>query len=100
MRKNNKAIQTSLCYDRHWAAFPLELEGAQNDLQRLFPNCMAGKRVLDAGSGSGINAIAFAKLGGNVLGVDASPECVRLGSERAKKMHIPVRFEKHDLTTQ
>ncbi len=43
---------------------------------------LAGVRVLDAGCGPGVFAIELAQRGAQVVGVDLSPELVRLGRER------------------
>ncbi|MDE3096126.1 MAG: 50S ribosomal protein L11 methyltransferase [Chloroflexota bacterium] len=55
-----------------------------------------GARVLDAGCGSGILAIAAAKLGAaGVLAVDIDPDCVRITGEnaRANGVDASVRAE-------
>lgn len=59
-----------------------------------------GDRVLDAGTGSGILAIAASMLGaGEVLGVDIDREAVRVAKENAAKNHVKnVRIEYGDVT--
>ncbi len=60
-----------------------------------------GSRVLDAGCGSGILAIAAAKLGAaEVLGVDIDREAVRVARENFQKNHVEdiCRAEYGDLT--
>lgn len=99
MKQKNISHKTSQFYDEHWAKYPLELQGALEHLLRLFPEGVTGKKVLDAGCGSGIVSIVFGMLGADVLGVDDSRKCVFLSSQRAREMGISVKFEQHDLTT-
>ncbi|HEY8745662.1 MAG TPA: 50S ribosomal protein L11 methyltransferase [Chloroflexota bacterium] len=54
-------------------------------LQLLETTPLAGKRLLDVGSGSGVLAIAAALFGANaVLALDTSPDAVRVTTENAR----------------
>ncbi len=85
-------------YGEHWAEYPLDLQKVFPHLERLFPEGVEGKRVLDAGSGSGMVSIAFAKMGAQVTAVDISPGCIENGRRRAKEMGVDIRFIQADLT--
>lgn len=52
----------------------------------------AGQRVLDVGCGPGRHALALARRGLEVVGVDHSPDFVRLGREAAEAEGLPVEF--------
>jgi len=54
-----------------------------------------GMRVLDAGCGPGRHALELGRRGMHVVGVDASPEFVRLG--RAEIGTLPVEFREADV---
>jgi len=51
-----------------------------------------GMRVLDLGTGSGILAIAAAKLGARALGVDIDPAVLPLARENARRNGVEVEF--------
>ncbi|MBX2881242.1 MAG: magnesium protoporphyrin IX methyltransferase, partial [Granulosicoccus sp.] len=51
-------------------------------LMSWLPDDMQGKRVLDAGCGTGILSVACARRGAQVTGVDLSPSLVELARER------------------
>lgn len=54
---------------------------------------VAGKTVLDVGSGSGILALAAEKLGARAAyGVDTDPEAVRVARENAKHNQLQAKF--------
>jgi 2-polyprenyl-6-hydroxyphenyl methylase/3-demethylubiquinone-9 3-methyltransferase len=91
--------KTSQFYGDHWSRYPLEVQGVIEHLNILFPDGLKGKTVLDAGCGSGVVSIAFSIMGADVLGIDGSPSCVRVASERAKEIGVPACFEQHDLTS-
>lgn len=44
-----------------------------------------GKRVLDFGSGNGLNTLDIARFAGHVTGIDISPESVEVAQENARK---------------
>ena len=77
----------------------MNLTDVIHHIESLFPDGVQGRKVLDAGCGSGIVSMAFAKLGGDVTGIDASERCVELSRARAKQFGVRARFERHDLTT-
>ena len=47
------------------------------------PSDLGGRRVLDAGCGTGALAIEAARRGADVVGIDISPTLIRLAAERA-----------------
>jgi ubiquinone/menaquinone biosynthesis C-methylase UbiE len=61
-----------------------------------FVGALAGKTVLDVGTGTGRAAISLAALGAAVTGVDASEEMLRVGRERAVAAGAAVRFQLGD----
>jgi SAM-dependent methyltransferase len=57
----------------------------------------AGERVLDVGCGPGRHALALARRGMDVLGVDLSEDFVTLAREAAAAEDLPARFEVLDV---
>ena len=55
-------------------------------------------RVLDAGCGTGENALFFAERGCNVTGVDFLPGPIAAAQAKAAQRNLPVRFLQHDAT--
>src|ERR671924_1979546 len=56
-----------------------------------------GLKVLDLGCGDGTTAIAEAKLGADVLGVDIASNLVAAGNRRVKEMGLTnIRFQEGD----
>lgn len=58
-------------------------------LKAALPN---GGRVLDVGCSDGQHSLLFAKHGYEVVGVDLSPEAIKIANERAEKLNLPARF--------
>lgn len=56
-----------------------------------------GMRVLDVGCGPGRHALALARLGLDVVGVDHSPDFVQLARAAAAEEHLAARFEQLDV---
>ena len=52
----------------------------------------ASGRVLDVGIGSGLNLAFYGAQAESILGVDPSPELLRLAEERANKAAIPIEL--------
>lgn len=57
----------------------------------------AGERVLDVGCGPGRHALALARRGLDVVGVDVSEDFVTLAREAAEAEGLPARFEVLDV---
>jgi ubiquinone/menaquinone biosynthesis C-methylase UbiE len=55
-----------------------------------------GRRVLDVGTGTGRAAIALAKRGADVTGVDASAEMLAVAEQRARAAGVIVAFQRDD----
>jgi release factor glutamine methyltransferase len=53
----------------------------------------SGDRVLDMGTGSGVNGLVAAAVGGDVLGVDVNPEAVACAAENADRNGLSSQFE-------
>lgn len=56
----------------------------------------AGQRVLDVATGHGITALAAARRGGDVTGLDYVPALLERGRERATADRLPVIFREGD----
>jgi release factor glutamine methyltransferase len=52
-----------------------------------------GDRVLDMGTGCGVNGILAARAGADVLALDVSPEAVRAGRDNARRNGVVGRLE-------
>jgi magnesium-protoporphyrin O-methyltransferase len=57
-------------------------EDMRNTLLSWLPEDLRGKRVLDAGCGTGVMAVELARRGAQVLAVDLSPTLIALARER------------------
>ncbi|WP_305783336.1 class I SAM-dependent methyltransferase [Symbioplanes lichenis] len=75
---------------------PWEIGGPQPALAALLDNTVRGPRVLDLGCGTGELAIALARHGHQVTGIDISPVAVE--AARAKATGLSARFEVGDAT--
>jgi predicted nicotinamide N-methyase len=63
------------------------------------PSTIAGARVLDVGTGSGLVAIAAARAGGSVRAVDSDPAAVAATGRNAAANAVDVRAEVADAFT-
>lgn len=57
---------------------------------------VAGKRILDVGTGTGRAAVALARRGAVVTGVDASSEMLRVARTRARDEQLSIDFQEVD----
>ena len=54
----------------------------RDTLLSWLPQDLSGLRILDAGCGTGMLAIEVARRGGDVVGIDVSPQLIEIGKER------------------
>ena len=85
-------------YDDNAEAFFADSVGAPVDALhgRFTPLVRPGARILDAGCGSGRDALAFRQAGFEVTAFDASTEMVRLASRHTGLEVIQMRFDDVD----
>jgi SAM-dependent methyltransferase len=83
-------------YDQHGEAYfhrTVDLDmGAER--ARFVAHLLPGASILDAGCGSGRDALAFDRAGYAVTAFDASPEMVRLATEHTGLTVLHLSFEK------
>ncbi|MFZ4688950.1 MAG: magnesium protoporphyrin IX methyltransferase [Polymorphobacter sp.] len=73
-------------------------EDMRNMLLSWLPDDLTGRRVLDAGCGTGALAVECARRGAEVVGIDVSPQLISIAVERAPKdVHGKVRFLSGDM---
>jgi magnesium-protoporphyrin O-methyltransferase len=58
-------------------------ERMRHTLSGFFPQDLTGMRVLDAGCGTGVQAVELAQRGANVVAIDLSPTLVGLAESRS-----------------
>ncbi|MEX6504832.1 magnesium protoporphyrin IX methyltransferase [Jiella sp. M17.18] len=68
-------------------------------LLAMLPEDLSGRRVLDAGCGTGALAVALAKRGAEVVAVDLSPTLIVHARDLAagEGLSAPIRFESGDM---
>lgn len=71
---------------------PWETGAPQPDIVGLADACLISGRVLDAGCGTGENALFLAERGLDVLGVDASPAAVETARTKARDRQVAAKF--------
>ncbi len=81
-------LKTHFAFGRNWSSYAelideSKIEAAKTGLTRLVPGDeIAGRSFLDIGCGSGLHALAAARLGANaILACDLDPESVRTARE-------------------
>ena len=68
----------------------------QEQVITAFLDPLAGRTVLDVGTGTGRGAIALARRGAIVTGVDASAEMLDVARRRAAESGVEVTFSRED----
>jgi cyclopropane fatty-acyl-phospholipid synthase-like methyltransferase len=76
---------------------PWDIGRAQPELVTLLEAGRITGRVIDLGCGTGENAISFAAAGLDVVGVDGSPEAIRLARGNAQRRGVSIRFDVADV---
>jgi 2-polyprenyl-6-hydroxyphenyl methylase/3-demethylubiquinone-9 3-methyltransferase len=77
---------------------PVRLEFLRDAIDAHWPDAapsakpLAGKAVLDIGCGAGLLCEPMARLGGEVTGVDASPENVSVAAAHAEAVGLDIRY--------
>ena len=63
--------------------------------QNKFPNnsICSGLNILDVGCGGGILCEQLSKLGGNITGIDASPNAIRTAKKHSKIMDLKINYK-------
>lgn len=73
-------LMADIPYDRYVELIDSALNGIPN------------KKILDIGCGTGLLSVKLAKMGGDVTGVDLSADMLRIATERAKSLQMPIEF--------
>ena len=73
--------------DAHWGG----------DARSIRP--LAGKRVLDVGCGAGLLTEPLARLGGEVMGVDAAAENIAVATDHAAASGLDIHYRHGDIST-
>jgi SAM-dependent methyltransferase len=87
-------------FEAHYAGLPgagWEINSPQPAFAELARQGELRGRVLDAGCGSGDNALMAAALGLDTTGVDAAPTGIALAKAKARERGLAVRFLVHDM---
>jgi len=63
--------------------------------QNKLPNhsICSGLNILDVGCGGGILCEPLSKLGGNITGIDASPNAIKIAKKHSKIMNLKINYE-------
>ncbi|MET8833855.1 class I SAM-dependent methyltransferase [Micromonospora sp. NPDC004540] len=77
---------------------PWDIGGPQPALAEVLDRGVNGPKVLDIGCGTGDLAIALARRGHQVTGVDISRVAIDLARAKAARAGLPVHFEVQDAT--
>lgn len=72
------------------------IAGTQEEVIARFLAPLQGRSVLDVGTGTGRGAIALARRGAVVTGVDASAEMLEVARRRAADAGVEVAFSRED----
>ncbi|MBR0654478.1 magnesium protoporphyrin IX methyltransferase [Plastoroseomonas arctica] len=73
-------------------------EEMRNTILSWLPADLTGRRLLDAGCGTGVLAMEAARRGAHVVATDLSPTLVQNARERAEAMGLDIEFHVGDMT--
>ncbi len=98
-RESLKELGTHFKFGENWESFaqlvgPEREKQAIEDLRRLLPDSIEGKSFIDIGSGSGLSALAAARLGASpILAVDIDPQSVSTTRSLLKSRRLATEWE-------
>ncbi len=69
------------------------------EIIELAANGIAGKKILDIGCGTGLLSVKLTKRGGDVTGVDLSPDMLGIAKDRANALSMPITFIEQSMET-
>ena len=75
---------------------PWDIGGPQPAFVALAEQGVIQGSVLDAGCGTGENALYFASLGHETWGMDGAPAAIEQARQKAPERGLPVEFRVHD----
>lgn len=91
MKENqNKELEKSLFSNRDFM-IKKRAEGPFYDLVRSFCKIQKGQKILEVGCGTGVYGIDMARCGGDVVGLDISPEAIDFANSWAKKEKLSFK---------
>lgn len=86
----NKELEKSL-FSKKNLMLEKEAKGTFYDSVRSYCCLKKGQKVLDVGCGTGVFGIDMAKQGGEIIGLDISPEAIRFANHWAKKKDLTFK---------
>lgn len=86
------SVQVSFFNSAYRGSPPWDIGRPQREIVRLAEAGEIRGRVLDAGCGTGENALYLAALGLAVWGIDAAPAAIRMAKRKARRRGIKAEF--------
>ena len=86
---NDSYSEFATVYDELMTEIPYDTYA---ELLSLAANGISGKKILDIGCGTGLLSVKLAKMGGDVTGVDLSPDMLQIAKDRATSLNMPITF--------
>jgi SAM-dependent methyltransferase len=97
LRATSDVSMSAFDYDRSYAGIPpWDIDGPQPAFVRLADDGLIAGRVLDAGCGTGENALFLAERGLDVLGIDVSPSAIAEAVAKTERRRLRVLFRVGD----